>query len=87
MYLNFGKKNEVPGNYNKPFVLKSDNTSRGHFVEIEKKMFRFSGGLNSIQRYFPQKHHSFIIYLKRMWPVAVILIGLDHLLTGGIPYD
>lgn len=47
MYLNFGKKNEVPGNYNKPFVLKSDNTSRGHFVEIEK-MFRFSGGLNSI---------------------------------------
>lgn len=37
MYLNFGKKNEVPGNYNKPFVLKSDNTSRGHFVEIEKK--------------------------------------------------
>lgn len=37
MYLNFGKKNKVPGNSNKPFVLKSDNTSRGHFVEIEKK--------------------------------------------------
>lgn len=48
MYLNFGKKNEVPGNYNKPFVLKSDNTSRGHFVEIEKNVCRFSGGLNSI---------------------------------------
>lgn len=38
MYLNFGKKNEVSGNYNKPFVLKSDNTSRGHFVEIEKNV-------------------------------------------------
>lgn len=82
MYLNFGKKNEVPGNYNKPFVLKSDNTSRGHFVEIEKKNVPVLRRLK-----FPQKHHSFIIYLKRMWPVAVILIGLDHLLTGGIPYD
>lgn len=86
MYLNFGKKNEVPGNYNKPFVLKSDNTSRGHFVEIEKNVpvlrrLKFNITI------FPTKHHSFIIYLKRMWPVAVILIGLDHLLTGGIPYD
>lgn len=48
MYLNFGKKNEVFGNYNKFFVLKLDNISCGYFVEIEKKMFWFLGGLNLI---------------------------------------
>lgn len=36
MHLNFRKKNKVLGNSNKPFVLKSDNTTRGHLVEIEK---------------------------------------------------
>lgn len=48
MYLNFGKKNKVFGNFNKFFVLKLDNISCGYFVEIEKKMFWFLGGLNLI---------------------------------------
>lgn len=65
MYLNFGKKNEVFGNYNKFFVLKLDNISCGYFVEIEKNVLVFRRFKFNIMIFFIKI--LFFYYLFKMY--------------------
>lgn len=68
MYLNFGKKNEVFGNYNKFFVLILDNISCGYFVEIEKNVSVFRRFKFNIMIFFIKI--LFFYYLFKMYVVS-----------------
>lgn len=68
MYLNFGKKNKVFGNFNKFFVLKLDNISCGYFVEIEKNVLVFRRFKFNIMIFFIKI--LFFYYLFKMYVVS-----------------